>query len=247
MDIPITFLDFKTEENYLALQNKYARFGEQNNVIEDDYQKVVKDGFMIIYKSINSVTYLEEYLQYSFIEDFLLLKIPNLAKSYADSFKRYIQNDLLIEKDKVKRASEIQLKKFFVLIEIIKNAEYLNKKIRIKLLTQIDITIEYLSNVHILPNYTVDDKFKFNLNKTDVLVLFTLMREKKIINCPYDNLLGFLLEKNCLYQDDDKYTPIKNAGKVVNDFKNNNRTIEKSVKRLKDIFNSDEFYEFEVH
>lgn len=73
------------------------------------------------------------------------------------------------------------------------------------------------------------------------------MRQKKIINCPYDSILGFLLEKNCLYQKGDKYTPIKKAGKVVNNFKNYNKTIQKSLKRLNDIFNNDEFYELDIH
>lgn len=139
MDIPITFLDFKTEENYLALQNKFARYGEKNNLPEDDYKKVVKNDFTINYKSISPLTDLEDYLEYSFIEDFILLKIPKLAINYIDYFKGYIQNDLLHDKDRIKLAGEIQLKKFIDLIEIINNAEYLIKKIRAKLQIQINI------------------------------------------------------------------------------------------------------------
>lgn len=247
MDIPITFLDFKTEENYLALQNKFARYGEHNNSIEDDYKKVIKNDFTIIYKSINPLTDLEDYFEYSFIDDFILFKISKLAIGYIDFFKKHIQNDLLNDTDKTKLAAEIQLKKLYDLVEIINKAEYLIKNIKIKLQAQIIIVIEYLSNIHILPNYSFDDKLKVNSNKTDILVLFTLLREKGIINSPYDFELGLFIEKNFLYKDGDKYTPIKKAGKVVNDIKNSHKPIQKSIDRLKKIFKNDEFYELETH
>ncbi|MHB1106987.1 MAG: hypothetical protein ACYCZ2_11545 [Lutibacter sp.] len=247
MDIPITFLDFKTEENYLKLQNKFSRLGKENNLPEDDYQKVVKDDFTIIYKSINPVTYLEDYKTLSFDNDFLFPKIYKLAKGFINWFKIDLEEKLFIDEEKIELYAKLQMKKFNELKENILNSKYLNKKIRVVLDAQITIIIEYLSNVHILPNYLVEDKLKVNLNKTDILVLFTLLREKKIIDSPFDPVLGLFIERNFLYKDADTYTSIKNAGKVVNDIKNSHKPIEKSIDRLKKIFKNDEFYELETH
>lgn len=247
MDIPITFLDFKTEKNYLALQNKYARFGEHNNSNEDDYLNVITDDFTIIFKCISPVTGLEDYIKLSFNNNFLFPKINRLAYEYIKWFKNYLEGNLDIKEEKIKSFARLQLKKIIDLEVTISGSKYLNKKIRVILCNQIEIIIEYLSNVHILPNYLVEDKLKFNLNKTDVLVLFTLLRDKGIINSPYDAELGLFIEKNLLYKNSGDYSPIKNAGKVVNDVKNFNKPVEKSIQRLKDIFQNDDFYELEVH
>lgn len=248
MDILITFLDFKTEENYLRLQNKFARFGEKNNIIEDDYEKVIKEDFTIIYKCINPGTDLEDYIELSFNNNFLFPKINKLASDYINWFKNYLEKNLYIEEEKIKPLATLQLKKFIELKENnISDSKYLNKKIRVILSNQIEIIIEYLSNVHLLPNYTIDDKLKVNLNKTDILVLFTLLREKGIINSPYDAELGLFIDKNFLYKKANTYITIKKAGKVVNDVKNFNKPIGKSIKKLKNIFQNDDFYELDIH
>lgn len=246
MNIPITFKDFKTEKNYLALQNKFAGWDMQNPPNEPTYKKVIKTDFFINYKTVNFLTEKEEYKELYFIKDFLLHKISALAKRYVIYFQNSIESDLLFDKNRIQLYSEIQLKKIIEIEEIVKNSDYLIENLRLDLLVQIEIVIDYLKNIHILPNYTVDDKFKFNLNKTDVLVLFTLLRKKKIINSTYDNEFGFLIEKNCLYKNEEKYTPIKNASKVVNDIKNSHRPIEKSIVRLKNIFMNEDFYNLEI-
>jgi hypothetical protein len=247
MDIQITFKDFKTEEKYLALQNKFARHSELNNTTEDDFIKVIKQDFQINYKTVNPITYEEDYIYLSFYNDFLIPRIQKLAKRFIDFFNHKLEEKVIIEREKIKAYSEIQLKKFFKLEYAIRNSNYLEKKINILIINQIQIIVDYLKQVHILPDYLIDDKLKFNLNKTDVLVLFTLLREKGIINAPFDSELGLFIEKYFSCKSNDTYASIKNAKGVVNDIKNFNRPIEKSIVRLKKIFKNNEFYELEIH
>lgn len=246
MDIAITFKDFKTEDHFLKLQNQFARYDVRNIPNEDNYQKVVKTDFKIIYKSVNSLTYNEEYIEFSFLNDFLFPKINKLAKRYINAFKKNLKDNLVIEKEKIKVLAEVQLKEFFILKENVSIAEYLNKNVKIILQEQFSIVIEYLSNVHILPNYLFEEKLKFNINKADILVLFTLLREFGTINSPFDSELGLFIEKNFLYKEGVNYKPILKAGKVINDYKNLNRSNEKSIQRLKDIFQNDNFYEINI-
>lgn len=245
MDIPITFLDFKTEENYLALQNKFARYDTRNNPYEDNYQKVVKYDFKIIYKSVNPLTFEEEYIEFSFLNDFLIPKIKNLAKRYINAFKKNLKDNLIIEKEKIKLYADIQLKEFFQLLDNVLIAEYLNKKVKIFLQEQIEVVIYYLSNVHVLPNYLFEEKLKLNMLRVDILLLFTLLREKGHINSPFDFELGLFIEKNFLYKVNDNYKSINRAGKDINDFRNFNRLNNRSINRLKRIFQDDNFYEID--
>ena len=41
----ITFLNFKTIDDYLKLQNRFARYDERQNPIDDSYNEVVKQDF----------------------------------------------------------------------------------------------------------------------------------------------------------------------------------------------------------
>ena len=242
MIITVKFGDFSNEKKYLALQNKFKGYDEKYINEDDYYKKVTKSDFEITLKSVDLITYQEDYNEVWFVKGFLSYKIQKLAKIYINNFKRYIKDNLFLDKDKTKLFAKIQLKKFIRINQSINNAEFLTKEIKINMQTQTFIVMEYLKNIHILPNYTIDEKFKMNLNKIDLLVLFTLLREKNIINAPYDNELGFLIEKSFLYKNGESYTPVKRAGKVVNDVRNSNKSIGKSIKRLKKILQNDDFY-----
>ena len=246
MDIPITFFDFKSEENYLALQNKYAGWSQLNPPNEPTFKNIVKNDFSIIYRTENLQTDVEDYKELYFIKDFLLYKIPLLGKRYIVFFKEKIESEFLIDNQKICAVSEIQLKKFIELLDIIERCDFLIKIIKVPLIIQVNVVINYFKNINILPNYSEENRFKVNFYKTDILVLFTLLREKGILNSPFDAELGLFIEKNFLYKNPERYSPIKNAGKVVNDVKNFNKPIDKTIQRLKDIFQNDDFYELEI-
>lgn len=244
MDIPISFRDFKTKENYLTLQNKFSGWDCRKPTGVNNYTKVIEKDFSITYKTINLFTEDDDYQEMFFIKDFLLIKIQHLAKQYILFFKRYIEDKLLLDKEKIKLFSEIQLKKLIELSQAIDNSDFLIKKIKIALKSQLDVTVDYIKDIHLLPNYTIDDKFKMNMNKTDVLLLFLLLRQNNIISYR-DSELGLLIEKSFLYQDGDTFKPITKAGKVINEIKHFHRGTDKAVNRLKALFKNDEFYEID--
>jgi len=246
MDIPITFLDFKTKENYLALQNKYAGWCERNPPNNETYSNVVKTDFSIIYKTKNMLTNEDDYIEYYFIKDFLNVKIPLFAKRYIVFFKKHIEDLLLLEKDRIIAYSKIQLKKIIEIEEIIKKSEYLDKNIRLSLLVQIAVVIDYLKSIHILPSYTIEEKFKMNMNKTDIILLFALLRQNNKIASINDSQLGLLIEKSFLYQKGEEYTSINKAGKFINGIKHMSNPTKKAIIRLKDLLKDDDFYELKI-
>lgn len=244
MDIQLAFKDFKTEKSYLALQNKYAGF-DGRNPPEEAYKEVIKEDFFIYYKTKDLITEEDDYIKYYFKKDYLNYKLPELANNYIDSFKHYIETKLLLDNKKVELYSKIQMKKFIELDDVIEKSDYLFKDTRLLLHSQIEIVINYLKEIHILPDYIIYEKFKMNLNKTDIILLFTLLRQNNIIDAIKDSHLGFLLEKSFLYKSEEGYSPIKNAGKVVNDIKRLNKGTEKAIKRLKELFKNDDFYDLD--
>ena len=117
------------------------------------------------------------------------------------------------------------------------NSNYLNILIQKKLTAQLDVIMEYLTQVHINPNYSFAEKMEFKLNKTDLLNLFILLREHDYIGHKYDRDLGRLIDNFFVYDDDLKdYKNISNSRRVLNDLNHGNRGNNKSYKRLQNMF-----------
>ncbi len=247
MNIPLTFNSFSSEENFLELQNKFAIYDERENPCElMIYETVVKEDFFIFLKSVDIFNLKEDYEKKYFVKDFLLDQIDNLAKRYITAFKINLEKALLVEKEKVKKFAGIRLNKFKELHENLKKQSFITLEVKQKVLKQINIVSEYLTNVHIAPNYTFEDKIKFKWNKADMLLLFLILREKKIIDHPYDNEFGMLLDKSFLYYNkkNEGFESISGSSSVINDYKNGNRGVLKSLARIKKVFTDSSLYDF---
>jgi hypothetical protein len=247
MNIPITFSDFTNETKFLVLQNKFAIYDERENPYEPEvYIKVIKEEFFIILKTIDIFTLKDEYIKTYFYKDYLLKEINKLAKRYIDAFRLNLENNLIYEEEKIKLLATQKLNYFVELKELLNKSNYITLVARKKIINQIDIVFDYLSNVHILPTYSLDNKIKFNWNKDDILLLMLMLRDKKIIPHNFDNELGMLLDKSFLYynKQEKKFKELNKSGKIINDIKNNNKSIKKSLERLKAFFSDESFYDF---
>jgi hypothetical protein len=124
------------------------------------------------------------------------------------------------------------------------SVEYLDTTIKDELQIQLEIVIDFLSTYNFNQEYQIVDKLHFNLNKTDVLVLMHLFRERGFLKSPYDAQLGFLIEKSIKYFNEDtkSFENIVRAGRVINDIKNGSRSVNTSIERLKGILQDDAFY-----
>lgn len=237
MNTTVTFLDFETKQNYLRLQNRFATQDVRNPPGENTYENPVKD-FNIIVKTVNEVTLEEEYIELFFLKDFLYPKIDTMAKRFIHFFKKELDAKLILDPKKIELFAKKYYEKITIVNEKVLNSGYLNVLIQKKLIVQLDVIMEYLTQVHINPNYSFAEKMEFKLNKTDLLNLFILLREHDYIGHKYDRDLGRLIDNFFVYYDDNlkDYKNISNSKRVLNDLNNGNRGNNKSYQRMQNMF-----------
>ena len=244
MIITLNFSDFTTERNFLNLQNKFSSYDERYFGSDiDRFSKVVREDFFIIYKMIDD-THKEIYVELSFINDFLKPKISELSASIINKITNRLRNDFLYNEQERNSFLKITLNDFFKIEQNIIEANYLELSIINQLKHELDIVIDFISTFNFSSNFNITEKIQFNLNKTDLLVLMHLLRDKQIINFKTDSELGNLIENNFQCQDtaSKTYKDITRARKEINSLKNTNKTFIKSINRLKEIFQNDSFY-----
>lgn len=237
MNSTVTFLNFETKQNYLKLQNNFAAQAMGNPPGENTYENPVKD-FSIMVKTVNDATLEEDYLELFFLKDFLYPQIDTMAKRFIQFFKKELHVKLILDPKQIELFAKKYYEKVTIVNEKVLNSDYLNVLIQKKLTAQLDVIMEYLTQVHINPNYSFAEKMEFKLNKTDLLNLFILLREHNYIGHRYDSDLGGLIDNFFLYYDDDlkDYKNISNSRRVINDLKNGNRGNNKSYQRLQKMF-----------
>ena len=122
----------------------------------------------------------------------------------------------------------------------------MDKKICDKLEVQVDIIIEHLTEIHIHENSNLEDKLKFKLGKGFVLVLFSMLRDKKYIDSPYNIEFGKFIDDNFLWWDEKekKYKPFKRSNKIISDYSNNNKSLNSQLKKIKKLLTDKTFYNF---
>lgn len=225
----LKFESFINEEEFIRLQDSFIAKDEVNpsrsfsNKIEDD----------IIIK-LNPV-HPEMKELYSFKET-LKFNITRLNESYVNKYKEDIEKNKLFSPEQKLAYAKHQLEKLNTWYHSISEVTFLSKDIQTSLLNELENTHEYLSNSFILPSIDESSKIKFNINKTDLIVLFQLLRKHKIIDDYSDAELGRLIESNYLCLDNrSNYKPLTNTRKFLNDIKNGNKTVTKSEERLKDL------------
>jgi hypothetical protein len=243
---PLKFSDFSSKINFLKLQNKFAAYGQRNiGMNEDVYTDIVKTDFSIIYKSVHEFN-IETYDEVSFYQDFLLPRINNLSSITILNVNKKIKADFLYNDAERNDFIKLTLEEVISIHRSILEADYLNPIIVDALNNELQIVIDFLSTFDFNLNFGIIEKIQFNLNKTDLLVLMYLFRKNGIVNTAYtDADFGKLIERFFQYQNSltNNYVDIKRARKELNDFKNMNDTIEKSIARLKNLFQDNLFYQ----
>lgn len=242
----LKFSDFSSKANFLKLQNKYAAYDEQNvGLNEDVYTDIVKTDFSIVYKSVHEFNF-ETYDQVSFQKGFLIPKINKLSEATISNINEKIKEGFLYNDLERNNFIKLTLEEVIKVYDSILEADYLEPIIIDALRNELESVIDFLSNFDFNLNFGITEKVQFNLNKTDLLVLMYLLRKNGIVNTDYtDADFGKLIERFFQYQNSvtNNYVDIKRARKELNDFKNMNDTIEKSIARLKNQFQDNLFYQ----
>ncbi|WP_369013379.1 hypothetical protein [Flavobacterium anhuiense] len=242
----LSFEDFITEEKYLALQNRFDSYNIPPRNVYDEYsiKKIYQEDFSInyLYPAYPKKDY---YKTVFFYRDFLNPKIDNLGKDTVDKIKEKIQSEFRYNKLERDSFLEITINDFLLLTASIDQIDYLPALIKEKLKTQCELTVKYLKDYNFESTNNIAEKFKAKLNKTDLLLLLHLLRNKGLLSHPIDSQFGHLIEENFQYFDDktNSFLDIKNANKTINEIKNYNRPVEKSIKRLRELFQNESFFE----
>lgn len=242
----LKFSDFSSKANFLKLQNEYAAYDELNaGLNEDIYADIVKADFSIVYKSVNEFNF-ETHKKVSFQQGFLMPKINNLSVATISNINEKIKVDFLYDDLERNNFIKLTLEEVIKLLRSILEADYLEPIIIDALKNELGSVIDFLSNFDLNLNFGITEKVQFNLNKTDLLVLMYLLKKNGIVNNDYtDADFGKLIERFFQYQQTltKNYVDIVRARKELNDFKNMNDTFEKSIARLKKIFQDNLFYQ----
>ncbi|AZJ35252.1 hypothetical protein D6T69_06855 [Tenacibaculum singaporense] len=238
-----TFLDFIEETRFLKLQNKFASYDVNSYPYDETYEKIVEGDFKVLEKDINPITEEEIFVYKSFYEDFIIPSISTLAGRYINYFKNKTENEMF-EEEKIASFARHQLNRLFKIEIKAKEINYLNDVSKDLFIKQIKDVIDFLSDDYIIPSFSLDRKIKVKMNKTDIIVLFLLLRENKKIVYYTNTEFRLILEKTFLYfnEKDKTYYDISTKPTTISDILNGNRPINNSLKRLKNLFQGEEFY-----
>lgn len=247
MILNLQYSDFTSKQRFLILQSKFASNDATRQGLEDDlFNDVVKEDFSIIVQ-ISDERHKEKYKTYSFYNDFLNPKIDDLGTETIEKIKQKINNEFRYNEIERNSFLKITINDFLLINQNIVEADYLLLDVQQNLISQTNAVLEFLKDYDFKDSNDIVEKLKSKLNKTDLLLLLHLFRDKGILDHPIDSQFGNLIEKNFQYFDDktNSYKNISKANKTINEIKNDNRPVEKSIKRLKELLQSDSFFELE--
>lgn len=245
MILNLQFSDFTNKKKFLILQSKFASNNAVRQGLEEDlFNDVVKEDFSIILQ-ISDESHKDNYKTHSFYNDFLNPKIDDLGTETIEKIKQKINNEFRYNEIERNSFLKITINDFLLINQNIIEADYLLNDVKENLISQTNVVLEFLKDYDFGNNNNIVDKFQSKLQKTDLLLLLHLLRNKGILNHRIDSQFGHLVEKNFQYFDDksNSYKNISKASKTINEIKNDNRPVEKAIKRLKEMLQSDSFYD----
>lgn len=245
MILNLQFSDFTSKQRFLILQSKFASNDATGQVSEADlFNDVVKEDFSIIVQ-ISDKSHTDNYKTYSFYNDFLNPKINNLGAETIEKIQQKINNEFRYNEIERNSFLKITINDFLLIHQNIIETDFLLFDIQENLILQTDVVLEFLKGYDFGDSNNIIDKFQSKLQKNDLLLLLHLLRNKGILNHRIDSQFGHLVEKNFQYFEDktNSYKNITKANKTINEIKNDHRPVEKAIKRLKEILQSDSFFD----
>lgn len=245
MILNLQFSDFTSKQRFLILQSKFASNDAARQGLEDDlFNDVVKEDFSIIVQ-ISDESQTDNYKTYSFYNDFLNPKINDLGTETIEKIKQKINNEFRYNEIERNSFLKITINDFLLINQNITETDFLLFDIQENLILQTNVVLEFLKNYDFGDSNNIIDKFQSKLQKTDLLLLLHLLRNKGILNHRIDSQFGHLVEKNFQYFEDktNSYKNITKANKTINEIKNEHRPVEKAIKRLKEMLQSDSFFD----
>jgi hypothetical protein len=244
MNLRPSILDFKSLESFKILQLKFSNY--DINIAEDNH---LKD-----FKLVKYPDDIEIVIKISEIEDNKMKFYSNFLNPQIGRLSQYAIRELE-EKIYKELKYKIPERKLFVLDkidELNKIADFLDTS---SFFDRLDI-MEIIMQVSNVIDFLHDDdslkikdgtksKIRLKLSRSEIIFLFVLLRQRKLIDHKYNGELGRLIENNFMYFNEREgvFKEINDANKLMGDFINVSKTTKTITKSLKELFSDEDFYE----
>lgn len=251
MEFIPTISDFVSEKSFAKLQFRFSNYDEQNHYGNDNQETnfaLIQGDFEIIYKSRDE-SYNEVYNKVYFYNDFLRTRVFEIAQVEIDLINKRIENEFQYNHHERRNFIDHQIELYRDYDQKIFGSIFLPEKLKIDLISQTTKILEFLFEDIILKDiFKKEDKMKIKMNRNDIQMLFFLLRQAKLVDHTYDADLGRCIDNFFLYfnLETNEYTEIKKSNKDLSDYKNNSKTVEKSMDRLKSIFMNESLYKINL-
>ena len=238
----IRISSFISREEYCKLQSYFQGLDVRENP-ESAYENSHPiDNLRINYRIFDDVSNEEKYIDLSFNKDYCFEGVAGLSKRYINEFNFYKEDKGIFDVKDVSALVEKRLDTIRDWKSKITKANYIAYPIKRQLREEIDILDDYLCQYLDNPNPHIKYRIQFKWNRTDVIYFFHLLRINKVIAQISDGDLGRILDSVMDYEDGDDYKPLRNARKLLNDFRNDGGKPENPANnRLQQVFD-DEFF-----
>jgi hypothetical protein len=240
----LTFEEVLNPAKFLELQNKFKYHDDRTGRITDFFIEPQVEDFNIIYGVLNPETGENEHSEEFFFNDYLVPRISGLKSDFLKIYQNEV-DELKVSNGNVNLFYQQKISEVLLYFEDLDNSEHLNGDLYILLFEQLEISHDLILKLNSKTEQLRGDKINFRESSYDVLVLFYLLRQNEIINWYNFPELKTVIENNCRYFDPKTktYIDFEIDRKLLYGFKNGDKGIAKAINRLKDKFQSGDFFE----
>jgi len=190
-----------------------------------------------------------EITQTNFNRLYVMPILPEFYNECKNKFCKIFNEDYtLLSSDAEEKFKRIELYKLNVISDEIDNSTHLDEALKKAV---IDIIDELYGFIDTYKQNEVTDKIPFNLSKNEVITLFHLLFQRKIISEDLTKRdISRLIGRNFEYfsKKDKKYLPVIKPGKQENNLltDNGDDNPDLVLRKLKKIFNSKDFFVYNI-
>lgn len=238
----LKFLNFKSKAKYLELQESFYLNCEKKGGPEVKLSKLLPNDFSIIYKSIEDGK--EKYDSLVFNE-YIKSRIPYMTVPICKEINRRVNSLEIIRGDELKRFVDKRLKKLDIYNKKITNSDFIDPDVIELLLKEIENVKAYLNSKAFEDGLILDKRIKVKWPKNDLLLLIALLSKNDQLS--YKNTtteIGLAIDQVFSFYNkkDDEFKNYQGSGKKYNDILNGNASVKRSLNRLKELLQSEDFY-----
>ena len=241
-----SILDFKSEDAFLALQNRFLNYDERSPGPTPELllSSIKRTDFEIIYKQMTSYED-EAYHTIYFYQDFLPKKIALIADQEIRNINAEIDKSFKYKASECKLYLDEKLKILKELNPILSTTKFVNENLKDGLINENNKIIEFIYANEIWDeNINHSTKIKLKLSRSEIICLLFLLKQRGLTESKYDSELGKLIENSFEYysEADNCYKEITLANKLLASFKNGDKPITTAAETLKNLFSDEDFY-----